>query len=246
MARLLIGLVLLPSSALTLFAAGRALAYLAARAPSAFPFLAGLLLAAAAWMLERYCLASDAGPAAWFGALARRTYVLGHELTHALAAWSFGGKVLGFNVGDSGGHVDLSHSNAFICLAPYCVPIYTLGVILGYRVLLWFRPGFGGSFGFLAVVGLTLAFHGFKTFEALWDSKQPDLRQAGGVVFSVSWIGLANGLVVLLLIKALFPEGVSLGRELRQVAERSAGFWLWLWHFLKPLTTGFASQLKRP
>ena len=246
MIRLLIGLALMPTSALTLAAAAQSLALLAARAPSAFPFLAGVLVAVAAWLFGRYCAASDSGPTAWLGAVSRRVYVFGHELTHALAAWSVGGKVLGFSVGASGGHVDLSHSNAFISLAPYCVPIYTLTAILSYRLLLWLKPSAGGSLIFLAVVGLTLAFHGLKTFEVLFDLRQPDLRQAGGVVFSMAWIGLANGLVVLLLIKALFPDAVALSLELSLTAARTAWFWTWLWHFLKPLTTGFASQLKRP
>lgn len=246
MLRLLVGLALMPSSALTLLAAAQAMALLAARAPSAFPFLAGLLLAVAAWLFGRYCAVSDAGPVGWIGAAARRIYVFGHELTHALAAWSVGGKVLGFKVGDSGGHVDLSHSNAFIALAPYCVPIYTLLLIFGYRLLLWLRPGSGNDFIFPILVGLTLAFHGIKTFEVLFDRRQPDLAQAGGLVFSLSWIALANGLLVLILLKALFPGAVALSDDLRLIGERTEGFWGWLWHFLKPLTTGFAAQLRRP
>ena len=107
MVRLLIGLALMPSSALTLAAAAKALALLASRSSAAFPFVAGLLLATAAWIFLRYCSVSDAGPVGWAGALARRTYIFGHELTHALAAWSVGGKVLGFKVGETAGHVDL-------------------------------------------------------------------------------------------------------------------------------------------
>jgi hypothetical protein len=236
----------MPSSALTLLAAARAMALLAAHAPSAFPFLAGLLLAAAAWLFGRYCAVSEAGPVGWLGAFTRRLYIFGHELTHALAAWSVGGKVLGFKIGESGGHVDLSHSNAFIALSPYCVPIYTLLLIFGYRLLLWLRPALGNAGLFAVLVGLTLAFHGLKTFEVLFDRRQPDLAQAGGVVFSLSWIAFANGLVVLILLKALFPGSVALAEDLRLVGERTAGFWGWLWHFLKPLTTGFAAQLRRP
>src|ERR1019366_7011458 len=107
MIRLLVGLALMPSSALTLLAAGRALALLASRSSAAFPFLAGLLLAMASWLFLRYCAISDAGPVGWAGALSRRAYIFGHELTHALAAWSVGGSVLGFKVGETGGHVDL-------------------------------------------------------------------------------------------------------------------------------------------
>lgn len=245
MFRLLVGLALMPTSALTLLAAAQVLALLAARAPSAFPFLAGLLLAVAAWLFGRYCAISDSSPAGWLGAFTRRVYIFGHELTHALAAWSVGGKVLGFKVGESGGHVDLSHSNAFIALAPYCIPIYTLLLIFAYRLLLWLKPGARYDSLFPVLVGLTLAFHGLKTIEVIFDRRQPDLAQAGGVVFSLAWIALANGLVVLILLKALFPGAVALGGDLRLIGQRTAGFWNWLWRFLKPLTTGFAAQLRR-
>ncbi|MBI3552312.1 MAG: hypothetical protein HY077_07320 [Elusimicrobia bacterium] len=245
MIRLIIGLALMPSAALTMLAAAHALASIIA-ASSAFPFLSGLLLALACWLFGRYCTVSDSGPAGWTGALTHRLYVFGHELTHAMAAWSVGGKVLGFKVGEAGGHVDLSQTSAFIALAPYCVPIYTVGVIIGYRLLLWLKPPSGNHGIFLILVGLTLAFHGLKTFEVLWDNRQPDLAQAGGVVFSLAWIALANGFVVLLLLKALFPDAVPLGADLRAVGQRTAGFWRWLWHFLRPLTTGFASQLNHP
>jgi hypothetical protein len=200
----------------------------------------------ASWLFLRYCAISDAGPVGWAGALSRRAYIFGHELTHALAAWSVGGSVLGFKVGETGGHVDLSHSSAFIALAPYCVPIYTIVVILGYRLFVWLKPAHSNSLLFLTLVGLTLAFHALKTFEVIWDRTQPDLAQAGGVVFSLAWIGLANGLVVLVLLKALFPDAITFVDDVRAVSDRTVVFWLWLWHFVKPLTTGFASQLSHP
>jgi hypothetical protein len=235
----------MPTSAAAFYAAIKALALLG-WTQSAFPFLAGLLIATALWLFGRYCVVDETGPASWAGALSRRFYVFGHELTHALAAWSVGGKVHGFKVGDAGGPVDLSHSNAFIALAPYCFPIYTLGVILIYRGLVYWKPSASNPMLFLLFVGLTLAFHGLKTFEVLWDGKQPDLQQAGGVIFSIAWIGLANGAVVLLLMKGLFPGSVALGAESRLVWERTLLFWSRVWQFLKPLTNGFASQLKHP
>src|SRR3977135_2329591 len=55
-----------------------------------------------------------------------RTYVFGHELTHAIATWMSGGKVKHFHVSKKGGHVKVSKSNAFIALAPYIIPLYSL------------------------------------------------------------------------------------------------------------------------
>lgn len=244
MIRLVVGLALAPTAALTLFEAARALGGVAARAPAALPFLAGLALAAAAWAFTRFLLVEERGPAAWLGGAGRRLYVLGHEITHALAAWSVGAKVLGFSVGESGGHVDLSHSNAFIALAPYCVPIYTLAVVAGYRVLLWVKPGFGGRELFLAGMGATAGFHLLKTGEVLWDRRQPDLAAAGGAVFSLSLIALANGLLVLLLLKTLFPSAVGLSAAARSIGARSAGFWRWAYALARPIPSSFVAQLR--
>lgn len=229
--RLVFGLALLPSSLITLYVAVRTLGLLAAGTPDAFPFLGGLGAALLLWGAARwFWVATGGGAADWAGAAVRRVYVFGHELTHALAAWSVGAKVHAFHVGEEGGHVDLSHSNAFIALAPYCAPIYTLAVVIGYRLLLWLSPAWAGQTGFLILMGLTLAFHFLLTFECLWDRKQPDLAAAGGVVFSLALIVLANGLVVLLVSKSLFPRAVALGEPLRQVAVMSVAFWTWGYH----------------
>lgn len=247
MTRLLVGAALLPSSVLALWAAVQAVGGLT-KSPNgaAWPFLGGIGLTAAVWVFGRYGLVEDAGPVAWLSALSRRSYVLGHELTHALAAWMSGAKVLGISVGERGGHVDLSHSNAFIALAPYCIPLYTILVVAGYRALLYYRPGAGSRPVFLALMGLSLGFHLVKTFETITDRSQPDLPAAGGVLFSLALIALANGLIVLLLVKALFPAAVDLGLSLRGVALSTKAFWLSVYSVAAPLRTSFVAQLKHP
>lgn len=135
-------------------------------------------------------------------------YVLGHELTHAVAAAFSGYKVKSLFVSDKGGEVRLSGSNVAVALAPYCVPIYAVAVLGLYALIrryadlpsppLWV----GGGLGF------TLAFHAALTAHALRQD-QPDLRQ-GGRFFSLVLIALANALVLVLVAKALFPRAVSL------------------------------------
>lgn len=246
MARLLVGAALLPSSVLAAWVAALAVGGLTAHGQSAWPFLVGLGGTAACWAFMRWIVEEAPTPLRWGSAFFRRAYVLGHETTHALAAWSTGAKVLGMSVREDGGHVDLSHSNAFIALAPYCIPIYTLLTIVGYRVLLHFRPHTGGRSAFLGLMGLTIAFHLLKTFETIWDREQPDLPAAGGVLFSLSWILLANALAVLLLVKALFPAAVDLGGSLREVGVRTAGFWRSAYALFEPLRRSFVAQLQRP
>jgi tellurite resistance protein TehA-like permease len=45
-------------------------------------------------------------------------YVFGHELTHALWTWLFGGKVKKFKASAKGGHVIVTKNNFLIALAP--------------------------------------------------------------------------------------------------------------------------------
>lgn len=245
MIRSLVGLALLPTAALVTLAALKCVALLAARCPAAAPFAAGMALSTALWLVAR-AAESERGPAGWVWALSSRVYVFGHELTHALAAWSMGGKVHGFHVGETGGHVDLSESNAFIALAPYCLPLYTAGVVGAWRLLLWLRPEAADGSGpalFLVLVGGTLAFHVLQTLGAL-SHKQPDVKAAGGALFSLTTIALANGLCILLLAKALFPKSVHLATELASVAAASGRFWLTLWAWAKPWETRALARLR--
>src|SRR5438045_4984914 len=57
-------------------------------------------------------------------------YVFGHELTHALWTWLFGGRVKKFKASAAGGHVVVSRSNFVITLAPYFFPVYAAMVVL--------------------------------------------------------------------------------------------------------------------
>src|SRR3990172_2925734 len=60
------------------------------------------------------------------------TYVIGHELTHALFALLFGGSVKAFRASNRGGRVTLTKSNFIITLAPYFFPLYTALALILY------------------------------------------------------------------------------------------------------------------
>ena len=49
-------------------------------------------------------------------------YVFGHEFTHVIWTWLFGGQVKKFKTSSSGGHVVISKTNFLIALAPYFFP----------------------------------------------------------------------------------------------------------------------------
>jgi hypothetical protein len=244
--RLIVGAALMPTSALMLVAAATAAASLTSHAKYSWPFLAGAAVIVVTWVYNRYFLDGAGGIVGFVSSLERRAYVLGHELTHALAAWSVGAKVHDIVVTDKGGHVDLSKCNAFIALAPYCVPIYTLAVVAGYKLLLYLKPGMDGRLLFLGLMGASVSFHLLKTGEAILDIKQPDLPAAGGVIFSLSWILLFNGLILLLVVKALFPAAIDLGASLQSVTYRTLGFWSSLYAVVEPLRSSFVAQLRHP
>ncbi|MBI3564449.1 MAG: hypothetical protein HY079_04545, partial [Elusimicrobia bacterium] len=194
------------------------------------------------WLLGRHVL-DPIGPAGWGMRLARWAYVAGHELTHALAAWSTGGKVFEIHVEEKGGHVDLSESSAFVALAPYCVPFHALLVVAGYRLLIWAKPEASAEGLFLALMGAALAFHGLMTWETLTQVRQPDLKAAGGSVFSWALIAAANGLVVLVLLKALFPESVALAASLKGAGAGAWRFWTGAWGLARPAAVAAERRL---
>jgi len=66
-------------------------------------------------------------------------YVVGHEFTHVVWTWLFGGKVKQFKVGSQGGHVVVTKNNFLISLAPYFFPLYAALVVMLFVVghLIW-------------------------------------------------------------------------------------------------------------
>jgi len=142
-----------------------------------------------------------------------RTYVFGHELTHAMAAWLSGATVKNFKVSASGGSVSVSKTNLFVALAPYIFPIYTL-LLLGLYVGLdrWVVPLDVYWRFFIGLLGATMGFHLGLTFYALRQG-QPDLKQ-GGRFLSCVLIYMGSTLLAIFLLGIVFPKTVSWKRFL--------------------------------
>lgn len=123
-------------------------------------------------------------------------YVAGHELTHAIWTWLFGGKVKKVKVSSKGGHVVVSKSNFVIALAPYFFPFYAAGVVLLFLlarlVVAWQRL----EVWFLLLLGAAYAFHVTLTGHIL-KTRQSDITEHGHV-FSAAII-LAGNLLVLMV-----------------------------------------------
>lgn len=122
-------------------------------------------------------------------------YVFGHELTHALWVWMFGGRVRKFKATANGGHVIVNKTNFMIALAPYFFPLYVVLVVIvflaGHKIWNW--QDFFVWFHLL--VGAAYAFHVTLTLHAL-KTQQSDIT-GQGYLFSAVVVFLGNVLVLL-------------------------------------------------
>jgi hypothetical protein len=178
-------------------------------------FVIALLLlpvcAGAAMALGRVLCASDQADAVWVPLLAGAAcwgvvflllpkpmwiYVFGHEFTHALWTWIFGGRVKKMKVSAEGGHVVISRSNFIIALAPYFFPFYTALVIAVFSIGHLFWNWLDYLVWFHLAVGAAYAFHVTLTWHAL-QTRQSDITSQG-YLFSAVIVFLGNCGVLLL------------------------------------------------
>lgn len=159
----------------------------------------GLLHAAArtetAVFLPLPALALLSGFAVWLSVFTLfprpvRSYILAHELTHALWGLLMGASISRISVKEDRGSVILSKTNFLITLAPYFFPLYTVIVIAIYYVLWLFYDVGRFHLIWLGLVGLTWGFHLTFTVSALLQ-RQTDIRDQGRL-FSYTVIYLAN------------------------------------------------------
>ncbi len=117
-------------------------------------------------------------------------YVLGHELTHALAALISFGKVQSVHVDRTGGYVETDADNLFIALSPYFVPLWMLcwlGVLFGVNYFIPFEAFDAWLYGGL---GFWWTFHLYWTVWII-PREQPDMLE-NGLLFSMLLVMLAN------------------------------------------------------
>lgn len=159
-------------------------------------------------------------------------YVLGHEMTHALAVWMAGGKVYSMHVAGEGGHVSTSKVNWWIALSPYFVPLYTLiwtglwiSVDFYYPLKAWQPVLFFG-------VGLTYAFHVTFTITML----HPDQTDLSGEGYLFSGVVIAGmNLLVISIMLLLVAQNVTWQFALLALMERIVASYTEVWQALVKL-----------
>ena len=154
-----------------------------------------------------------------------RTYILAHELTHALWGLAMGARVKRVKVSSAGGSVTLTKTNVLITLAPYFFPLYTIVIVIVYLTCGSFFDLHTYQPLWLGLMGLTWAFHLTFTVHAL-RQHQPDIAEHGRI-FSWTLIYLVNMLtlglwIIVITAPTLVDFGHLLWRELRWVLETYA------------------------
>ncbi len=138
----------------------------------------------------------------WFviGRRPTRAYILAHELTHALFGLLHGARIRSLRVREDRGSVTLSRTHAVTLLAPYCVPLYALGVAV--VVVLLYRLGAPEALRVAAmgVLGMAWGLHLCYTLNSLLQY-QSDLERCG-YLFSYAVILYANLLFPALVLVA--------------------------------------------
>ncbi len=135
------------------------------------------------------------------------TYVIGHELTHALFALLFGGSVKSLRASSRGGRVTLTKSNFIITLAPYFFPLYTaLAIILYWTASAADVRGVTTDI-LIFLSGATFTLHLILTFVFL-QTDQNDIREEGAI-FSYPLIYLFNIAFTAFLIKVILAENMD-------------------------------------
>ncbi len=138
-------------------------------------------------------------------------YVFGHELTHALWAWLFGGRVKKMKVTSGGGHVIVTKTNFLITLAPYFFPLYAVIIIAIFAAGHWIWGWQKFLVYFDLLLGAAYAFHVTLTFHTL-QTQQSDITSQG-YLFSGAIIFLGNAGILLFGIP-LLSQKISLGEAL--------------------------------
>ncbi|MCX6935164.1 MAG: hypothetical protein NTZ01_03085 [Verrucomicrobia bacterium] len=142
----------------------------------------------------------------------RGFYVLGHELTHALAVWLSGGRVHSLHVADQGGKVVADRVSPWINLAPYILPFYPMvvGILWLAGTRIW--PDLNNyGLPFLGIWGAIWGYHYAFTL-GLIPTCQPDFL-AYGRIFSLTLIIFGNLIVAGILAWSAFrpfPAGQTL------------------------------------
>ncbi len=148
-----------------------------------------------------------------------KTYVFGHEMTHAIVGLCFGAKPSNLKVTMKGGSVQLTKSNVWITLSPYFVPFYTILAVIVAAVARLCMGTLPFPPAWMFAVGFTWCFHLCFTIKSLGE-EQPDVKEYGRL-FSWELIFLFNAAGILIWVSVM--SGINPAHLLRTILSRTTG-----------------------
>lgn len=182
--RFLVGLVLIPAAVILTIAFFSSFQFFTEVQHSEIVFLAGFI----GYLILHFILYKPVF-----------MHVMAHELTHALWAVIFGGRVKSLNISGSGGSVTVDKTNFLIVLAPYFFPLYTFIIVILYFIIDKRFIDFVIFF-----IGFTLSFHIALTVFSM-RAKQKDFKEVG-LLFSLSFIYIVNIMIVTAIFSMISPQ----------------------------------------
>ncbi|MDA3926304.1 MAG: hypothetical protein PF904_16545 [Kiritimatiellae bacterium] len=182
-------------------------------------------------MFSKETIALFSGYLVWLGIwffLPRpaKSYILAHELTHAISGFLFGAKVSNLNVSSKGGSVSLTKTNLWIILSPYFIPFYTIIIIVAYLITGIFINPVPLKLLWVFLVGFTWSFHACFTLNSLM-IRQPDIHMYGRI-FSYVIIYCLNLAVVALWM--IFTTEVSAAGIYESLQAHTISIYTLLYH----------------
>ncbi len=176
-----------------------------------------------------------------------RGYVFGHELTHAIWVWLWGGRVSRFKVSREGGYILTDTHNFWIALAPYFYPIYSFAVILAYGIasLFWQVVDVDDKFMLMTplqwlflLLGVTWAFHLSFTIWMI-PKGQTDLTYHG-TFFSLVIIYIMN-LLLLTVFVVIVARGLTFPAFAHELLRNTEDFSESAWNGAQRIWANFGS-----
>lgn len=227
--KFLIGIILAPTALFTVFAFFQGVYSILKSYNTTFYFVIGILV----YILVHKFIYNFSRP-----------YVFAHEITHAISAMCCGYKAQNLKVGEESGQVKVSGTNIFIFLAPYCLPLYAVFILLIY--FFWHLINADIAFKykdiFLFLFGFFIMFHLWHTVKTLQETEQSDILQAGGTVFSITIIALSNVLIIFGLLELCFPGVLPILTLFKQVISNTLFFWEKIFSWLYNLVNGVRTK----
>lgn len=118
--------------------------------------------------------------------------VFEHECTHVLVSKLFGGRFIAMKVSPTGGAAYTTRDNILIRLAPYFLPLFSIGILLSAQLL-------DQEYKVLGLIAAGFLYGNFVANAFPQMSAQTDIRRSGGRFLAYSIIVPAHTLIVLIV-----------------------------------------------